>query len=81
MRKREIRPGKCYRHFKGKRYQVLGVALHSETQEELVIYQALYGEGRLFARPVDMFLEEVDPVAYPDAKQRYRFECIDPEEP
>ncbi|WP_346355684.1 DUF1653 domain-containing protein [Azotosporobacter soli] len=48
-----------YRHYKGKDYRVLGVARHSETQEELVVYQALYGEGGLWVRPKAMFLEMV----------------------
>ncbi len=48
-----------YRHYKGKDYCVLGVARHSETQEELVVYQALYGEGGLWVRPKAMFLEMV----------------------
>lgn len=55
-----IKPGK-YKHYKGKEYQVLGVARHSETLEELVVYKALYqkeGEN-LWVRPVKMFLEEV----------------------
>lgn len=49
-----------YEHFKGKRYRVLGVAKHSETLEEMVVYQALYGEGELWVRPIKMFLEEVE---------------------
>ena len=50
------RPGR-YRHFKGGEYRVLGVARHSETLEEYVVYQALYGEGGLWIRPKDMFLQ------------------------
>lgn len=55
----EIRPGR-YRHFKGNEYTVLGVALHSETKEELVVYRPEYGEKALWARPKQMFLETVE---------------------
>ncbi len=48
-----------YKHFKGGEYEVLGVALHSETKEELVVYRALYGEQKLWVRPKKMFLEKV----------------------
>ena len=48
-----VRPGR-YRHFKGNEYQVLGVARHSETEEEMVVYRALYGEGGLWVRPAAM---------------------------
>ncbi len=54
----EVKPGK-FRHYKGNYYEVLGVAKHSETQEELVVYKALYGEGELWVRPVKMFCENV----------------------
>ena len=53
-----VRPGR-YRHFKGNEYQVLGVARHSETEEELVVYRALYGEGGLWVRPAALWLETV----------------------
>ncbi len=48
-----------YRHYKGKEYEVLGCAKHTETEEELVVYRALYGEYGLWVRPKDMFLEQV----------------------
>ena len=53
-----VRPGR-YRHFKGNEYQVLGVARHSETEEEMVVYRALYGEGGLWVRPAAMWLATV----------------------
>jgi hypothetical protein len=49
-----------YEHYKGNKYQVLGVAIHSETLEELVVYKALYGEGLTWVRPLKMFLESVE---------------------
>ena len=49
-----------YRHYKGNTYQVIGVAKHTETEEDLVIYQALYGEGGLWVRPMEMFCEKVE---------------------
>ena len=73
---REIHPGRTYRHFKGNLYRVLAVAKHSETQEDYVVYQALYGEHGLWIRPLAMFLSEVDREKYPDAAQRWRFEEI-----
>ena len=66
----------AYRHFKGNLYWVLGVARHSETEEPLVVYRALYGEGGLWARPLAMFLESVDKAKYPDVAQVMRFEKI-----
>ena len=59
MEQRTIQPGR-YRHFKGKEYQVLGLARHSETQELLVVYRALYGEGGLWVRPYEMFASPVE---------------------
>ena len=56
---RKLKIGKKYRHFKGKEYLVLHIAKHSETLEELVVYQALYCEEGIWVRPLDMFLEQV----------------------
>lgn len=54
-----IKPGR-YRHFKGKEYEVLGIARYSETEEELVVYRALYGDFSLWVRPVSMWNETVE---------------------
>ncbi|UUD66084.1 DUF1653 domain-containing protein [Pseudomonas seleniipraecipitans] len=54
-----LQPG-LYRHYKGPEYRVLGVAKHSETEEEVVVYQALYGEFGLWVRPLEMFQSEVE---------------------
>ena len=85
MNDNRIRVGDVVRHFKREYvspetseylYRVLAFARHTETDEELVIYQAMYPPFKTCARPYEMFMSSVDREKYPDAAQEYRFEVV-----
>lgn len=82
----EFRSGDIVRHFKRETlnqedllankylYKIVGVAIHSETREKMMVYQAMYDDLGMYVRPYEMFMSEVDHEKYPDIKQQYRFE-------
>jgi len=65
---------RVYRHYKGDYYIVRAIAKHSETCEPMVIYQALYGDGEIWARPLALFMDKLDHSKHPNITQEYRFE-------
>ena len=84
-----FRPGDIVQHFKRETlsdeerdrkvylYEIVGIAVHSETREEMMVYRALYGDRRTYVRPLDMFIGKVDREKYPDIRQEYRFELFE----
>lgn len=82
MEKRIVRPYSIWQHFKGSKYIVITIAQHSETSEKLVVYRCIDSGGKtnstggVWARPLNMFLSEVDHEKYPDIAQKYRFEEV-----
>ena len=92
MRNRRLHAGDVVRHFKRETvtedeakankylYKIVAIAEHTETKEMMVVYQALYGDFRMYVRPYEMFMGKVDHDKYPNIRQKYRFEKISNDE-
>lgn len=74
---RKPQMNEIYRHFKGNLYRIVTLAIDAKTQEELVVYQALYGDYPVYVRSLAEFTQELDKKRYPEASQKYRFELAD----
>lgn len=86
---RRFKPGDIVQHFKREMltdeeraqnnylYEIIGTAIHTETEEEMVVYKMLYGDGGMYVRPAAMFYSPVDREKYPDVGQEYRFELVE----
>ncbi|MEG2322168.1 MAG: DUF1653 domain-containing protein [Bacilli bacterium] len=73
----EVKIGHVYKHFKGNLYKVLMIANDSSNEKELVIYEALYGSHKIWARPLEEFISKTDKIKYPNCQQESRFMLID----
>lgn len=73
MERRKPETGEVYKHFKGNLYKIVTIAEDTETGKEVVVYQALYGEYKIYVRDLEMFMSLVDKEKYPNVKQEFRF--------